>query len=283
MMNNRKLTFLFALIYLGITSCDPVERKENNEQTIHSNTLNHEVKYLQHSVGDLNNKGSVNLLVLLDGDEYFGFASDILNLYESDEKINPTIVIGLSSSIESRWKYYTPTNATASENSDDETKELFKISGEFNNYSEFVEKEIIQTLEKELNLEFRNKVIFGHSMGGLGALSFMVHKPHIFNNYILASPSVLWDEYTILEKLEKETESEEVKYEFKNLILSSAEDDMANYTDGVKYLMEFMEVLSDSTKSNISNKVYDKETHMTVGLKSLYDGIIKTMVNDRLD
>ena len=146
-------------------------------------------------------KDSLSLLILLDGDEYFKIASDVTELYEWSEKMPKTIIIGLPSSVESRWKYYTPTNVLPKKGISQEDSLLYRSSGSFERYADFISKELIPKLSKELNTTFMSKTVFGHSNGGLGAISFYVLRPEIFDNYIAASPSILWDNYYLQKQI----------------------------------------------------------------------------------
>src|SRR5699024_7121129 len=103
------------------------------------------------------------------------------------------------STVKSRWKYYTPTHETPESmpmvtNSD----KLLEISGHFNEFADYVEKEVLGFLETKYNLTFTEETIFGHSLGGLGVMSFYYHRPDIFENYICASPSLIWNDFKII-------------------------------------------------------------------------------------
>lgn len=148
-------------------------------------------------------KDSMSILVLLDGDEYFKIASDITELYEWSERMPRTLIVGLPSTVESRWKYYTPTNVPPKEEMSKEDSLLWLNSGDFMAYADFIEKELIHTLSVELDVKFVNKTIFGHSNGGLGVVSFYVLKPELFDHYIAASPAILWGDYYIEKQIGK--------------------------------------------------------------------------------
>lgn len=277
-MNIHPSLFTFFLYCLPIFCTAQTVSNPHFIITIPSNHLEEDVSYWMQTIADPTlPSDSMNLLILLDGDEYFGLARDVINLFHADEKILPTMVVALPSTMESRWKYYTPTKAEAFEDSDEETQELFKSSGEFTAYAKFIKEELLPKLEKEAKTSFTSKTIFGHSMGGLGALNFLLSKDNLFDNYIIASPSILWDKYHTLNQLEKEGESPKVRYHFNKMYLTIAENDIAYYEDGVNYFSEYLTPLIDTKKSTIIKQKYLGETHMTVGLRSLYDGILQVL------
>ncbi|MFT4094133.1 MAG: alpha/beta hydrolase-fold protein, partial [Niabella sp.] len=108
-------------------------------------------------------KNSMSLLILLDGDEYFKMASDVVELFEWSEKMPPTVIVGQPSTTESRWKYYTPTNQPYKEKSNPEDSLLYSISGKFELFANFINAEFIPEVSALLKTNFISKTIFGHS------------------------------------------------------------------------------------------------------------------------
>ncbi len=260
--------FLFSSLLLAFNLSG-----QETSKTFYSKILEHDVNILKANIGTFDNSDTINVLLLLDGDEYFGFAHDILSLYIGDEKIKPTILIGLPSTVQSRWKYYTPTNAAPYDNSSEEELKLFKESGKLNNYQKFIEEELLPSIEQAVNPKVIQRTLFGHSMGGLGAVSMFVRQTSIFENWIIASPSLLWDNHYLLEVLDKAQNENKTKYTFKSMYITTAENDIEYYQDNVDYFIEYMSQLTQSESTLISRKIYENESHYTVGLKSLFDGI----------
>ncbi len=169
---------------------------------LESEILNEEVEVWLRFPSDFENrKDSLSILVLLDGDEYFKIASDATELYEWSERMPKTLIVGLPSTEESRWKYYTPSNVPPKKEMNKKDSLLYLNSGEFDKYANFIDKELIPILSKELKTKFIVKTIFGHSNGGLGAMSFYILRPEIFDNYIVASPAILWDNYYLQKQI----------------------------------------------------------------------------------
>lgn len=214
-------------------------------------------------------RGKCDLLVLLDGDEYFKMASDITALYEFGEKIRPTIVVGLPSSIESRWTFYTPTNVKYEDFKADSLLQL--NSGKFNQFADFIEKELIPEITIFYKTTFISKTIFGHSLGGLGTMSFYRYRPKIFENYIAASPSVNWDGHRI-SKYYRDSLPNLTKNNNK-LFLSIGTPDMFSYAESVKALYKSIKMKTINSKNNIILREYLKDGHSTTGIRSLIDGL----------
>ncbi len=210
-------------------------------------------------------KDSLNLLVLLDGDDYIGIAKDVTSLYEFGEKINPTLILSLPSTIKSRWAYYTPTKDSL--NPEKGYENLYARTGKFPQFADFLEKELVPFIESKYQITFKKKTIFGHSLGGLGVLSFAVLRPEIFDNYISASPSTMYDQHYIFKTLEKKG-----SLSFNSMFITAALNDANGYRENVEWLKKYL----DDHKSNnqsVGSKIYVNESHATSGLKSLIDGL----------
>ena len=145
-----------------------------------------------------------------------------------------TIVVALPSTVESRWKYYTPTNTKNFTGRKDDDK-LFETTGNFSKFADFVENEIIKNLEAKYNIKFKTKTIFGHSLDGLGVISFYKIRPEIFDNYICASPSLLWDKFMYIKYYQNEYPSHSV--EKRKIFLSSGNPDAQGYKVNVEDLV----------------------------------------------
>jgi predicted alpha/beta superfamily hydrolase len=71
-------------------------------------------------------------------------------------------------------------------------------AGKSGKFIAFIEKE----LQPYINKNFRtndSKTIIGHSLGGLLATEILFKKPTLFNKYIILSPSLWWDNASLLE------------------------------------------------------------------------------------
>ncbi|WET51423.1 alpha/beta hydrolase-fold protein [Chryseobacterium indologenes] len=215
-------------------------------------------------------KKNCSLLILLDGDEYFGIASNVQNLYQFDDKMPATIVAALPSTIESRWKYYTPTKSKNFSGKKENDK-LFESSGNFQHFADFIENEVIRELEAKYKTKFKNKTIFGHSLGGLGVMSFYKFRPQIFENYICASPSLIWDKYMFNSYYENEYPSNSI--EKRKIFFSSGNPDSQYYREAVEDLYENMSKKIINSNDFIKYQHYETENHGTSGIRSLIDGL----------
>lgn len=80
-------------------------------------------------------------------------------------------------------------------------KEEFPTTGGSAKFIEFIEKELQPLVQRQYRVN-ESKTIVGQSLGGLLATEVLYRKPQLFDNYVIVSPSLWWDdESLLLEKL----------------------------------------------------------------------------------
>lgn len=83
----------------------------------------------------------------------------------------------------------------------------FPSSGKSSDFISFLEKELQPFIDS--NYRTTNvKTIIGQSFGGLLATEILFKKPYLFNNYIIVSPSLWWNEESLLKSNPASYESE---------------------------------------------------------------------------
>lgn len=133
------------------------------------------------------------VIYLLDGskDEDFIHVAGLIQ-YLSFPWINqtkPSIVIGIAN-IDRRRDFTYPTTVT-------KDKQDFPTTGSSEKFISFIENE----LQPFVIANFKttaSKTIIGQSLGGLLATEILFKKPHLFNGYVIVSPSLWWDNESLL-------------------------------------------------------------------------------------
>ncbi|MGI8670712.1 MAG: alpha/beta hydrolase [Aridibacter sp.] len=82
-------------------------------------------------------------------------------------------------------------------------KKDFPTTGGSAKFISFIEKELQPFIEKKYRTN-SSKMIIGQSFGGLLATEILFKKPELFNSYIIVSPSLWWDDQSLL-SIEKKT------------------------------------------------------------------------------
>ena len=133
------------------------------------------------------------VIYLLDGskDEDFIHISGIVQFgsFSWINMIPESIVVGIGNVDRKRDFTYPSQNEL--------DKKEFPTSGKSENFISFIEKE----LQPFIDSTYRTteiKTIIGQSLGGLLATEILFKKPDLFDNYIIVSPSLWWDDEKLL-------------------------------------------------------------------------------------
>lgn len=133
------------------------------------------------------------VIYLLDGskDEDFIHISGIVQFgsFSWINMIPESIVVGIGNVDRKRDFTYPSQNEL--------DKKEFPTSGKSENFISFIEKE----LQPFIDSTYRTteiKTIIGQSLGGLLATEILFKKPDLFDNYIIVSPSLWWDDENLL-------------------------------------------------------------------------------------
>jgi len=135
------------------------------------------------------------VIYLLDGsaDEDFIHISGLVQFgsFPWIEMIPETIVIGIGNV--DRLRDFTYSTSI------DVDKKDFPTSGGSEKFITFIENELQPLIQSEYKTS-NVKTIIGQSFGGLLATEILFTNPDLFDNYIIASPSLWWDDQSLLTK-----------------------------------------------------------------------------------
>lgn len=133
------------------------------------------------------------VIYLLDGsiDEDFIHISGLVQFgsFSWINMIPESIVVGISNIDRKRDFTFPTTNK--------KDKIDFPTTGESEKFINFIEKELQPLIEEKYNID-SIKTLIGQSLGGLLATEILFKKPELFDNYIIASPSLWWDNESLL-------------------------------------------------------------------------------------
>lgn len=136
---------------------------------------------------------SYPVIYLLDGsiDEDFIHIAGIVQFgsFSWINMIPETIVIGISN-VDRKKDFTFPTTIK-------KDKEDFPTTGKSENFITFIEKELQPFIDSNYKTN-ATKTIIGQSLGGLLATEILFKKPQLFDNYIIVSPSLWWNNESLL-------------------------------------------------------------------------------------
>jgi predicted alpha/beta superfamily hydrolase len=133
------------------------------------------------------------VVYLLDGsaDEDFIHIAGLyqFNSFPWVNRVPKSIVVGIAT-VDRRRDFTYPTSIEKDLNK-------YKTAGRSASFISFIEKELQPFIERTFNVN-GSKTIIGQSLGGLLATEILFTKPLLFNQYIIVSPSLWWDNGSLL-------------------------------------------------------------------------------------
>ena len=144
---------------------------------------------------DKNDAVKYPVIYLLDGsaDEDFIHVVGLVqfNNFSWINRVPKSIVVGIAT-VDRRRDFTYPTTIEAD-------RKRYSTAGKSENFIAFIEQELQPFIEKKYKTT-ASKTIVGQSLGGLLATEILLKKPTLFNKYIIISPSLWWDNASLLKQ-----------------------------------------------------------------------------------
>jgi len=201
------------------------------------------------------------VIYLLDGsaNEDFIHIVGIVQFLNMVKSLPKSIVVGIAN-VDRRRDFTLPTTIV-------QDKKDYPTTGSSAKFMDFIEKELQPFIQKKYKTN-TTKTIIGQSLGGLFATEVLLKKPYLFDNYMIVSPSLWWDNESLLTVapglLAKQPNNKANVY----ISLGFEGKQMA---DDVNHLVE---ILEKAGKSNLHIYFHalPNETHLTILHNSIYQG-----------
>lgn len=134
------------------------------------------------------------IILHLDSDVSLELITSLSNWLTLTGTIQPVIIVGIAYKKDwqqKRARDMTPVSGDAS------FQQARPMSGQADNFLRAIQHELYPALEKH-RIDWQNKTITGHSLGGLFALYALTRQPAMFDNYLMVAPSFNWyDNYAL--------------------------------------------------------------------------------------
>lgn len=232
------------------------------EQNIYSESVNDTFRILVSLPDNYSlSEQKYPVLYVLDGDIAFGMAASIARYLQIGDNIPELIIVGIGygsidkSAGEKRKRDYRPTSANGAEN-----------------FLSFLEEELIPHIDSNYRTVPGDRTINGYSIGGLFGLYSLFTKPEIFSRYILGSPSLSWDEYSIF-KYEENSPDKILDKKINIFISVGSEEPDEKYFNPIDNLVTQMQERKYSGVK-LEAKVFDGSTHLAGPPGSLTHGLL---------
>lgn len=197
-----------------------------------------------------------DVIYLLDGKDNITLFSQIQQFLEKENYVPPVILVGVFSTKRVRDLTHVPMKTQAG-------------SGGSANFLTFFKEELIPYINKSYPSNGEN-ILWGHSLAGLFCMYTLLTEPKLFSAYMAADPSFWWADNHLskvaAEKLISLSGLDRI------LFISGRGDDLEDMG-----IPQMDSVLNNKRIKGLyyTLSVYEDETHMSVRLKSIYDGLKK--------
>jgi len=212
------------------------------------------------------------VLYVLDAETNFGGVSYIVQRLIKDKLIPEILVVGIAYNTDYKNFYKLRSrDLTPVHVKNLRPNHTPSPSGGAPLFSDFIEFELFPYINKNFRTQENEKAIYGHSYGGLYSTYVFLKRPHMFNKYLILSPSLWYKNRILIDEVKK------IKPTKNNIKLYMASGELEPRIDDDN--REFMNILKNKNISGLKLKseIKDNETHRTIfgvgftnGLRFLY-------------
>ncbi len=140
--------------------------------------------------------GKYPVIYLLDGsvNEDFVHIAGLVQFMNMIQAMPASIIVGIAN-VDRKRDFTFPTSIA-------QDLKSYPTTGKSAKFISFLEHELQPYITKNYRTN-GHKTIIGQSLGGLLATEVLVNKPHLFNDYIIVSPSLWWNDESLLADAKK--------------------------------------------------------------------------------
>ncbi|MCU7615522.1 alpha/beta hydrolase-fold protein [Chryseobacterium sp. GMJ5] len=207
---------------------------------------------------------SYPVIYLLDGsiNEDFIHVAGLVQFFNLMYAMPETIVVGITNVDRKRdFTFHTDLK---------DLQKDYPTTGHSDKFIGFLEKELKPYIESQFKTT--NTYLFGQSLGGLLAAEILLKKPELFNNYFIISPSLWWDDESLLKQANQLLAKIPDTRKFVYISVGKGEHPVM-----IKDAENLFDILKKSNKKSwtIEYKMMETDNHATILHRSLYEGLVK--------
>ncbi|KPE49950.1 alpha/beta hydrolase [Chryseobacterium indologenes] len=207
---------------------------------------------------------SYPVIYLLDGsmNEDFIHVSGLIQFFNLMYAMPETIVVGIAN-IDRKKDFTFHTDLK-------DLQKDYPTTGHSDQFISFLEKELKPYIESQYKTT--DKYLFGQSLGGLLASEILIKKPEMFDNYFIISPSLWWDDQSLLKLAPQMLSKSGDKKKFVYVSVGKDEHPVMVKDAGSLY-----DLLKKAGKKNwtVEYQLMETDNHATILHRSLYEGLVK--------
>ncbi|AZB27843.1 alpha/beta hydrolase [Chryseobacterium balustinum] len=258
-------SILFAFQSMALAQTENVKPLTIGEiRTIKSKILNEDRILNIYLPQNFDKTKSYPIIYLLDGsmNEDFIHVTGLIQFFNQMYSMPETIVVGIANIDRKR-------DLTFHTDLKDLQKD-YPTTGHSDKFISFLEKELKPYIESQFKTT--DTYIFGQSLGGLLAAEILLKKPEMFNNYFIISPSLWWDDESLLKEAPQLLTKIPDTKKFIYVSVGKGEHPVM-----IKDAESLDDILKKSNKKNwtLEYRMMETDNHATILHRSLYEGLVK--------
>jgi len=201
------------------------------------------------------------VIYLLDGSENEDLIHivGVVQFLTMIEKMPKSIVVGIAN-IDRKRDFTFPTTIA-------KDKKDYPTTGSSAKFTDFLEKELQPYIQKHYKTN-SVKTIIGQSLGGLLATEILLKKPRLFNNYVIVSPSLWWDNESLLKFLPTLSNQ---KFDPVNVYIAVGTEGKQMENDARSLSENLLSVANENVKVKFA--AMPEENHLTILHNSVYKAL----------
>lgn len=211
------------------------------------------------------------VLYLLDGQKFFQTVTGVVQHLGSDAspRIPEIIVVGIHS--QQRVRDSSPTRSLKGPRGEEERD--YEASGGADRFLRFLTDELVPFVDRSYSTS-GYRVIVGYSFTGLPVMHALFTRPQSFGAYLAIDPSWWWDDY-LLEREARAFIAAGGVERRALFVTTTTNNPPTGFFPKLRYVDTLASMLQAQPVKGLhfGSRVYDDETHHSVALRSVYDGL----------
>lgn len=233
-------------------------------RTINSKILNEDRTLNIYLPQNFDKTKSYPVIYLLDGsmNEDFIHVTGLVQFFNQMYSMPETIVVGIAN-IDRKKDFTFHTDLK-------DLQKDYPTTGHSDKFISFLEKELKPYIKNQFKTT--DNYLFGQSLGGLLATEILLKKPEMFDNYFIISPSLWWDDESLLKQASQLLSKIPDTKKFIYVSVGKGEHPVM-----IKDAENLYDILKKSNKKNwtVEYKMMETDNHATILHRSLYEGLVK--------
>jgi len=263
-MRNILIIAMYSLLMaLNLTAQSTTELPIGKIVDFESSFLNETRKLNIYLPSDFDSTKKYSIIYLLDGsiDEDFIHVAGLIQFFNMTFQMPPSILVGIAN-VDRKRDFTFATKDTS-------LQREFPTAGHSDKFISFIEYELQPYIANEFPVG-PEKMLIGQSLGGLLACEILLKRPHLFTTYFITSPSLWWDNASLLKNCDDYLNVETMYNP--NVFLSVGKDEHKVMIRDAKAL--YKKIKNNSSFDEVHFNLMPNEDHASILHNSLYLGFL---------